>query len=243
MKRTLPVYLLFFTVLLLGACGRWQVTSVQSHYYTLDTLAADSGIHTMIAPYKARVDSIMNEELAELPFDLIKGKPNGNLGFWMADALRNQASIRSGSDIDLAVINQGGIRRAYLNKGPVTLGMIYELMPFDNFVVVLQADGELVYRILKVACERGGDPISGAQVRVRKDTLEIHINGQPLLMDKTYLLATNDYMYEGGDGYGLMQEATRVERYALVRHCLMDEMKSPFKKPFPDAEERRIIHD
>lgn len=243
MKRTNTFYFLFCSVLLLSACGSWQVTSVEPRYYTLDTLTADTAMNAMIAPYKASIDSVMNEVLTELPFDLQKGKPNGNLGFWMADALRNQAGLKRGAAVDIALINQGGIRRPYLNAGPVTIGMMYELMPFDNYLVVLQVNGDLLYRMLKKACERGGDPVSGARILVKKDTLEITINGEALKGQQNYLVATNDYMFEGGDGYTLMQEATQAEHYVLVRTALIDEMKNPFKAPFPTTYERRIRYE
>lgn len=232
--------LLVIFCLIFGGCKSWRAQSVTPVYYEMDSLAADSNILQLIAPYKATVDSGMGEILAELPFDLVKDKPNGSLGLWMADACRRQASLQSGEDIEVAVLNQGGIRRPYLQKGQVNLGMIYELMPFDNNLIVISVKGFVLYDILEVACSKGGDPVSGVSIHVKADTLEVMVGDSPLDMAKEYTVATNDYMYMGGDGYGLMQNTNSLAFYGLVRDALVSEMKDPYKWPFPQGSIRIV---
>lgn len=229
-------------VLLLFSCKSWQVESVEPARYRMDTLPSDSAMTEMIAPFKARLDSQMNEVLAELPHDLKKDKPNGNLGFWMADACRAVAAEKTGKKADVAVINQGGIRRPYLKAGVVRVGDIYELMPFDNQLVVMTMNGSLLREVLTIAADRGGDVVSGCTVRPGSHGFEIRIDGVPLEEERLYTVASNDYMYNGGDGYGIMKEADSVKYLGLVRDALILTMRQN-RVPFPSAEERRIYLD
>ncbi len=224
MNRIPAKYLLLFIVLFGQACSSWKLESIRPTFYKIDSLAIDSSIETIILPYKHHTDSVMGAELVVLPIDLVKDKPNGNLGIWMADACRANAARKSNRHADIALLNQGGIRRPYLKKGTVTLGMMYELMPFDNLMVVLKVKGSLLKDILAVAEKRGGEPLSGAVVHVKTGEARVSINGADLDLDKEYTLVTNDYMYNGGDGYGVLQNGSKPEYLGLIRDALIEEV-------------------
>jgi len=240
MKQNPAKYLLLIFVLFGQACSSWNLQSVEPTYYKIDTLAADSTIQGITLSYKQHIDSIMNEVLTELPVDLMKD--NRTLGFWMADACRTSASKKAGIQVDVALLNKGGIRRPYLKKGPIALGMIYELMPFDNQMVLLKVKGSLLYEILQVAAEKGGEPISGSFVWVKaNDSLNSIVNNLPLNDTLSYSLVTNDYMYNGGDGYALMQKAGKPIYLGLIRDALIEEISKT--TTFPDKETLRWIWD
>lgn len=224
MKRFPAKYLLLFIVLFGQACSSWKLESIEPTYYKIDSLATDASIETIILPYKHYTDSLMGAELTVLPMDLVKEKPNGNLGIWMADACRAHAARKLNRQVDIALLNQGGIRRPYLKKGPVTLGMMYELMPFDNLMVVLSVKGSLLKDILKIAEKRGGEPLSGAEVTMHSEFLEVKIDGIEIDNEKEYTLVTNDYMYNGGDGYGVLQNGSKPEYLGLIRDAWIEEI-------------------
>jgi len=136
-------------------------------------------------------------------------------------------------------LNHGGIRRPYLKKGPVTLGMMYELMPFDNLMVVLTVKGRLLKDILEIAEERGGEPLSGAIVSVKEGISQISIDGADLDLNKEYTLVANDYMYNGGDGYAVLQNGSKPEYLGLIRDALVEEIN--LTAEFPSSGTLRWI--
>lgn len=239
MKQNPVKYLLLFIVLFGQACSSWNLQSIEPTYYKIDSLAVDSSIQAMTLPYKQHIDSVMGVKLMDLPLDMTKDKPNGNLGLWMADACRANAARKLNRPVDIAVLNHGGIRRPYLKKGPVTLGMMYELMPFDNLMVVITVKGSLLKDILAVAADKGGDPFSGGTVIKETDAVQISIAGAELDLDKEYTLVTNDYMYNGGDGYGLLQNGSKPEYLGLIRDALIEEIR--LTTEFPSSGTLRWI--
>ncbi len=50
---------------------------------------------------------------------------------------------------DIAITNGGGLRRT-LEKGPITMGDMYEIMPFDNYLVTFDLKGEDVKKRLLI---------------------------------------------------------------------------------------------
>lgn len=242
MKILSRIYLYALPALLSVSCSSWYPSSVSGHYYNIDTLASDSGTLALIIPYRSRIDSTMNQVVGILPFDLKKEKPNGNLGFWMADACRTYPHTSMGRKVDLAFLNHGGIRRPYLREGNVVLGDLYELMPFDNQLVYMEVKGSFVLRICQLVVDKGGEPVSGVEIRKDGSNMRVLIGGEKLDPDKTYSMITNDYMYSGGDGYGLLKETAQVEYMGLVRDALIYEMRRG-KLAFAGPEERRIYLD
>ena len=91
----------------------------------------DSNILNIIIPYQNEIEAQMNEVLTFNINALNKGKPQSTLGNFVADLCLNY------SNADMCILNNGGLR-TNINIGYVTRGKIYELMPFDNELVLLK---------------------------------------------------------------------------------------------------------
>ena len=91
----------------------------------------DSLINIFIEPYRTSIESEMNEIISFTESDLIKNKPVGNLGNFVTDLCLSYA------EADICIMNNGGLRSS-INKGNITVGMIYELMPFENELVIVE---------------------------------------------------------------------------------------------------------
>ncbi len=95
-----------------------------------------------VTPYRERMNTILDSVLAYAPKDLVKtdGKLNTSEGNLMADILLQQAQpifkLRTGHQTDVALLNYGGIRNV-ISAGPVTARTAFEVMPFENSIVVL----------------------------------------------------------------------------------------------------------
>ena len=108
-------------------------------------LATDSVLVNMYTPYKIGLDNIMEEILCYSPFFLEKGRPESELSNWMADVCYQK--VTETHKADFCLLNYGGIR-ASLPKGAIKRKDIYQLMPFENELVVVELADTDFYRVL-----------------------------------------------------------------------------------------------
>ena len=243
--RTLKPILYLCVALCLSGCGRrYRITEHTVSYARIDSVQqGDSRITGIILPYKQMLDSQMNVVAGSLLTDLKKARPEGNLGNWMADVARAEATRFLQKPVDIAILNHGGIRIPELRKGPVKVGQLFELMPFENEIIVLELEGETLYLIAELIAKKGGDPISGMAIRVGDDK-KVHctVSGLPLDTSKTYLVATTDYLYNGGDDYGMLRAAVKTwPMNRKLRDLLIESFRSTPQVGYPETEGRIII--
>lgn len=198
-----------------------SLLQLDSTYQTLDAEAA-----ALISPYKQALDSVMNDVVGHSLVDLYKQRPEGPLGNWAADAVLWQAQKIKKEAIVICMLNHGGLRTD-VAAGAINLGKLYEIMPFDNELVLLGLNKEAVSLLVKTNLAKGGDPVAGIQLKSNcgnKDN--IFINGKALseLAEDTQIwLATSDYMANGGDDYKMLESIlNRINTGMLIRNNLID---------------------
>ena len=108
----------------------------------------DSSIMAIISPYQKGIEAQMNEVLAYSKNNLEKGRPQSTIGNFVTDLCLNYA------DAHICVMNNGGLRTT-LEKGEITRGDIYKLMPFENELVVLELNKTDFIRLLNYIIKRG----------------------------------------------------------------------------------------
>lgn len=178
----------------------------------------DKSCDAMIAPYRAGVDSLLYKcKVGVSAIDL--PQESTELLNFASDFMYDCGSSLA-NDIDFAIINKGGLRCS-LPKGDLTEGRLIMLMPFNNFPTVIDIKGSDVVEAIKQMCSIGGNGVSH-QVAVRYDSatcepIEITINGKPLDPDRTYRMATIDYLANGGD---YMPSLTRHTTVAMATRRL-----------------------
>ncbi|MGN1245985.1 MAG: bifunctional metallophosphatase/5'-nucleotidase [Muribaculaceae bacterium] len=173
-----------------------------------------TGISEFLAPYRAKVDSLMNHTVCHSA----EAMPNNSPKAWnlVGDAGYDIAAKNSKLKIDMAIMNAGGIRQSF-PKGAVSEGLINSMFPFRNNIVVLEMTGQQLLDALAVMGGRGGDVVSRqcyveyARQGTAKPAkiLKATINGKAIVPDKTYLVATLDYLANGGD---YMEPMTHCKR-------------------------------
>lgn len=173
-----------------------------------------------LQPYHDSLDAQMNSVLVQSPRRLTKGIPESELGNLMADMLHEMGSERFGKPIDVATTNNGGIRTD-LPAGNVTLGHVFEVMPFDNELVVLTLPGETMQKAIEYIAQRK-EPQSGLKLTIDKATNQLKealINGQPIDLKKTYTLLTSDYMATSSD---LAPIVKNNQGYQIINYLMRD---------------------
>ena len=179
----------------------YRLITVDKRY---DDRASYPGLEAYLAPYKARVDSLMRHPVARSAAMLDRGTPE--LENFTADAAYAIAAKLYDGEIDMAFMNSGGIRQP-IPEGDVSEGVVRSTYPFENRLVVLEITGERLIEALKIMASRGGDPVS-SQVRVEFERgepggqatlLSATIGGAEIDPAATYHVATIDYLANGGD--------------------------------------------
>ncbi|MBX2902036.1 MAG: 5'-nucleotidase C-terminal domain-containing protein [Chitinophagales bacterium] len=220
--RNIALLFLLFTV----SCAQ-QLTPVQYSYQrkNIDSNSvADAKIESMIKPYKDSLQATMNAVIVTNNNMLTKKQPESTLGNVLADALLQQASKCCGKKADVAILNQGGIRLSQLAPGPVTLGKIYELMPFENRLVLMELSGKDLQLLFNSIAHAGGWPISGARFTISNNSAEnVTINGKALDADKMYWLAVSDYLADGGDKLEMIKGKPYIDSGKTIRQAFIDE--------------------
>lgn len=199
-----------------------------------DTISMDDSIENFIKPYREHLDIEMSAVLsyAKDTYEKNDGELNTAIGNLMADAVFEEANPifnkRTGENIDMVLLNHGGIRSS-INKGDVTTRTAYEVMPFENKVVIAKLNSEAVLELLNYLTKaKRAHPVSKLKLLLDNEynIQTVLINGLPLENDKIYNVATNEYLFRGGDGMDFFQKRDTV--YDLdykIRNVLMDYFK------------------
>lgn len=224
MKLKTPIF--YISIFLLTACSV-QYNMVSHAEMSLDVKAEkDSSVIAIIAPYKAGVDAVMNEILCVSEIEITKGKPQSLLGNFVTDLCLQQYADKA----DVCIMNNGGLR-ASLPKGAITRGKIYELMPFENELVILELNNNDFLGLLDYLVARGGEPFSGLSIMMDAEDKysSYKINNQVNFEkgDKVRVL-TSDYLANGGDKMYFFKDKEQKKagiklRDAIINYCISND--------------------
>ena len=203
------------SVLLVACSPKYKIQSYEHASIAVDS-AIDSTILQIITPYQNQIQDKMNEVLSYTRNNLEKGKPESTIGNFVTDLCLTY------SNAHLCVMNNGGLRTT-INKGNITRGKIYELMPFENELVVLELDKEEYIGLLQFIVSRGGEPFSGINISINKEK-KILSNSWPVDFDlgETVRVLTSDYLANGGDAMYFFQGKTQHKVGMKLRDAILD---------------------
>lgn len=198
------VFILFIGAGLTACSSVSVITSESTVVEVSGTLKPTNPIDSIVTPYRSELNKVMNEVVCRANQDFVKGRPNAVLNNWSADAL---LFFFKDSLIDnapmMTLLNTGGLRSS-INKGDVTLGDLYKLMPFDNEVVIVKLPINTLEMIASYIVASGGEPIAGATMRNKVLQLNEAV-------EKDYFwVVTSDYLYNGGDKMDFFKTADSV---------------------------------
>lgn len=185
---------------------------------------ADPTALAVVKKYREKEEALLNEKVGEAEVDLDGEnvrRMETNLGNLISDIMRYT------SEADVTIINGGGIR-ASIKKGELRVKDVYSVLPFENYIVAIKLTGKqireaLEYGVSGVEDEEGGFPqVSGLTfeysrserkgLRIKK----VSIQGKLIDLDKEYIVATNDFLAAGGDGYKVFAEAGMMKGEKVV---------------------------
>ena len=179
----------------------------------------DAAIASKVKEYEKFLSKELDIEIGETTTQLDSRRNTvrtreAAIGNLIADATRD------GVNADIAIANGGGIRakKIYGPNTMLTRRDILTELPFGNVVVKLGLTGSQIWDALEngvsqVENNAGRFPqVSGMsftwnpKAKVGSRVVSVKIGGQPLNKGRTYTMATNDYIANGGDGYGVLKK-------------------------------------
>ena len=200
------------------------------------SVPADPDVEKMLAPYSEKVREL-SKVIGRLDGGLNKtGVGAGSLGNFVTDGMRAQAKAKLGKPVALAIMNAGGLRKNEIVAGDLRASDIFELLPFENALVVLDVTGVQLARLLQNATR---DAQAGARVQFKyndRDRPEfvsgklVDEKGKEQAIDpnKIYTIVTIDYLVRLNSGaYAILQEAKKSTPLNMtLRDAIMDYVKS-----------------
>ncbi len=240
-------YLLLFLLLFtLPACvSQREPAAVTARGYGIDADLPSSGeaeLAAIIAPYKEELSGQMNEVVGELPETMRKGSPESTLGNWLADLLYAEAAAHFDRPIAFAVQNAGGIRVPELAAGPLTVGKVYELMPFDNTLVLSTMNGATLQQFIDHMAAGGGWPVS-KQLRYTisgDKATKVTIDGKALDPAASYTIALPDYVANGGSDSEMLVGTEQLDDGLLLRDVIVEHLRKNAAVPVAGMEDGRV---
>ena len=147
---------------------------------------------------------------------------------------------------ELAVLNHNGLRNA-IDSGNITLGAVYEVMPFDNEVVLLVLSGTQMIQLFNYIAQIGGTPLSGGELYLdTQQFVSARINGNAFDSRRSYCIATVDFMQGGGDGFTMLKNPKRsIQTGKFLRDVIIEQMQLEMAKSPQSLKPRnnpRIFH-
>lgn len=231
-------FYLGFVVVFLLSCRSYVISNQQSENNSVErTESANSELLEIITPYSDSLEKTMSGVIGYSEVELFTGSPEGKLGNFVADLCLSIGNKKYTNDVgdtaDFVLLNNGGFR-TFMPAGAITTGKIYEIMPFENELVVvtlsIEKTVELIQYIAEKTAKEGsrkqGVPVSG-NVRVElmdKTPVEVLVNGARL-RGRPYKVITTDYLANGGDNMSFFLNPLQYQKLNIkLRDAILQEV-------------------
>lgn len=222
-------YFMILILITMASCAiGYEVNSIEDSGRNIkaDEIPNNQELESIIRPYRTELEKEMNSVLCVSENSMIRARPESELGNFVSDLCLARAREISDRPIDCALLNYGGLRTA-LPKGDITRGKVFELMPFDNELVIVELPLSAMNEMMKYLIFTGGEPLSDIQLSIEAGKVQsAKVQGSELT-DRTYRVLTSDYLAGGGDKMEFLTDAQRVNieklglkiRDAILDHC------------------------
>lgn len=225
--------------LILFSCApHLSVHQINTKNFSVDTQnsTVDSMVQVIVKPYRDSIANDMSKLIAVTESALIKGKPESKLTNFTADVI-----LESGSNYcrkmnlkvipDGSYVNYGGLRSS-LPQGNITVGHIFELMPFENEIVLVKITGESILKMAERIAARGGEGVSGLTIGIKNEKpATLKVRGKSVDPAASYWIVTNDYIANGGDQMSMfLNPIERIDSKLKLRDVLIQALSDRYKK-------------
>jgi len=244
LKLCLHYFVILLTLAMFLSCSprTYKKINTESTLFNIkDSLATNNKLEVFIAPYRNHITKDLDSVLAynTITQDKSKGRWESNIGNLLASAtLTLSAPIfksRENKQIDFCMLNHGGIR-SIIPAGNITTRTAFEIMPFENSVIIIGLTGlEVKELALYLLNEKKAHPLAGITIFTNPDFTEIkriEINNVEIIDKQIYYVATSDYLATGGDRMTFFKNSTiKYDLDYKLRNLFIDYFKLVIEIP------------
>jgi 2',3'-cyclic-nucleotide 2'-phosphodiesterase (5'-nucleotidase family) len=189
---------IFFLLVVLTACHKSvRVVESNSEVITIDSTfdsIQDTTYLLHITPIKDMLKKQLDMPIGYAPKTLPVYQPECPMLNWASDALFTVTKQLYPKQVDMAVVNIGGMRCEWAS-GDITFRNVFELMPFDNELVVLTLSGKDILALCDIFAKHGGEGVAGLRMVAKNGVLKsVTIAGKEVIPEVYYTIATSDYL-------------------------------------------------
>lgn len=204
------------SLLMVAGCSK-QLHPTQKdfqQYHINKDVQADSTVVSIYEPFKQKMEAEMSRVIGHADKALTKEKtPETLMGNFFCEALLWMSAHYAHNPADLAFATKGGIRND-LKAGDITVGHIFEVMPFENTLTIIELKGSQIRQLADYIATTHGQPIAGMTLTITGNKVQdIKIKGLPIDDNKLYKLVTYDYLANGGDNLVLLTQSVSRTNY------------------------------
>jgi len=151
-----------------------------------------------------------------------------NLGNLLTDAMREVG------DAEIAIIN-GGVVRESISVGDINQYQLGRALPFTNSLIVIEVEGSYIISALERGLRAYPNGVNGAFLHVSglnftfdaskppgERVTEVLYENEPIDPDRTFIVATSDYLFYGGDNYTEFSNGNILEVKGLLKEVMAD---------------------
>ncbi|KOH43633.1 5'-nucleotidase C-terminal domain-containing protein [Sunxiuqinia dokdonensis] len=228
-----PFILIALLIILCSCNNQLVVSRVEANNISNDSLVmlSDADVAELVAPYRENLEGDMSRVISISNDDLVRAKPESELTNLVADILLETGVAFcqfANHDFmpDVAYMNYGGLRVA-LPKGEITVGHIFQLMPFENEMVLLKVSGETMEQFVQQIALRGGDGVAGMRLGIVDGRIgHLEVDGKAFDVKKDYWVVTNDYIAAGGDDMSMLANRKKfIETGLKIRDIMIERLE------------------
>tara|TARA_B110000305_G_C19442679_1_gene642891 strand:- start:970 stop:1707 length:738 start_codon:yes stop_codon:yes gene_type:complete len=216
------------------ACQSYKIVDTSSTIIVVDKNIPEQKFDEIeLSKYRDSISKEMNKVINHSLITMEVGCPEGLLGDFISDLsiLYIKKNFPENKfNPDFCILNNGGFRNS-LNKGSITIGDVFQIMPFDNYLLILEIKGNEMNDLINYIKEKSttnisrksGVPLSGIRVKISGDKVSrCMINNQMYDPLKTYKVLTTNYLASGGDNMDFFKNCkTMFNTKLLLRDVII----------------------
>ncbi|MBL7789218.1 MAG: 5'-nucleotidase C-terminal domain-containing protein [Chitinophagales bacterium] len=233
--------IIIITLALTSCDASTRISSIENKSHRVEGTEglSNSRLDSFLKPYRLQLERTMNDTIAYSDQTLTKKKVESTLGNWVADGMMWYTSNNLSEKADVAICNYGGLRTKSLPSGPILLKHIFELMPFENELVLVDVDSNDFKIMLERIAQKDGWPVSkGFYLKLSDDNkiLDWSVGGT---RKPNYNIIVSDYIATGGDGMNVLIDKPHKNLNILIRDALISYAR--YQKNLQASIDGRIV--
>lgn len=222
-----------YSILILS-CQSYKIVEVNSSIIDIEKNISEEEFEEIkLSKYRDSISKEMDQVINSSSIAMEVGCPEGLLGNFISDLailyIRKNFPENEFNP-DFCILNNGGFRST-LNEGTITIGDIFQIMPFDNHLLILEIKGEEMNDLIKYIKDKSttnisrksGVPLSGIRLKISGDKVtRCMISNKMYDPLKTYKVLTTNYLASGGDDMVFLKNCkTLLNTKLLLRDVII----------------------